>query len=229
MSIFHNWQDNSSPYLSAENLNELDGYVASGYTYFATCSTAAGTVGKSITGVANFDETKMFSGSKPFVMYVMFANGSSSSTMTLSVNGSAAKNVYYRNSTSNIDDIKIAMGDVVTFVYSGDKFYLMSAISLAVLSVALGGTGRSSLTMNAILAGNQGNAVKQLSTTSGALYAESANGLAKFGTLPIAQGGTGATNAAAARTALDVRKILVGTADPTSDLGSDGDIYLQYE
>ena len=37
------------------------------------------------------------------------------------------------------------------------------------------------------------------STASGALYATSENGVASFGTLPIAQGGTGATSASKAR------------------------------
>lgn len=43
------------------------------------------------------------------------------------------------------------------------------------------------------------NSLWYTTTASGALYATAENGIAKFGTLPVAQGGTGATTAAAAR------------------------------
>lgn len=68
------------------------------------------------------------------------------------------------------------------------------------LSVALGGTGKTSHTSNAVLTGNGTNAVNNVATANGALYATATNGAAKFGTLPIAQGGTGATTAAGALT-----------------------------
>lgn len=61
------------------------------------------------------------------------------------------------------------------------------------VSVSNGGTGRSTLTSNAILAGNSTSSVKMISTSSGALYATSSGGAASFGTLPVAQGGTGQT------------------------------------
>ena len=70
-----------------------------------------------------------------------------------------------------------------------------SAITSGTLGVARGGTGRDTLTANAIIAGNTTSAVKQIATASGALYATAANGAAQFGTLPIAQGGTGRTSA----------------------------------
>lgn len=72
-------------------------------------------------------------------------------------------------------------------------------ISTGTLLVARGGTSRNSLTTNAIIAGNGTSAVNMIGTASGALFATSTNGAAKFGTLPIAQGGTGATTAAAAK------------------------------
>lgn len=62
-----------------------------------------------------------------------------------------------------------------------------------ILGVANGGTGKSTHTANAVLTGNGTSAVKNVATASGALYATAANGAPKFGTLPVAQGGTGLT------------------------------------
>lgn len=75
----------------------------------------------------------------------------------------------------------------------------------ATLGVSKGGTGKTSVTKNAILAGNASSttgALAAIATASGALYATAANGAATFGTLPVAQGGTGATSAAGALTNL---------------------------
>jgi hypothetical protein len=71
------------------------------------------------------------------------------------------------------------------------------------VAVSQGGTGKDSHTSNAVLTGNGSNAVNNVSTANGAFYATSSGGAASFGTLPVAQGGTGATTAANARTNLD--------------------------
>lgn len=68
-----------------------------------------------------------------------------------------------------------------------------SNINAGTLGVARGGTGATTHTSNAILAGNGTSAIKNIATASGAFYATSANGAASFGTLPLAQGGTGAS------------------------------------
>ncbi len=60
------------------------------------------------------------------------------------------------------------------------------------VNVAHGGTGRTTLTSGAVLLGNGSNAIAQ-KTGTGAFYA-STSGDPKFGTLPIAQGGTGRTD-----------------------------------
>ncbi len=91
----------------------------------------------------------------------------------------------------------------------------------AIKDVAHGGTGRNTLTANAILMGNGTNAVKMTiipnnevivgDTTNGiktingtGAFYKLTNGAPTFGTLPLSVGGTGATTAAAARTNLDV-------------------------
>lgn len=88
-------------------------------------------------------------------------------------------------------------------------------------TVAQGGTGHNNLTVNALLVGNGTEAVKMVEIAAGslvignaengvsglqgtgALYSATA-GAPQFGTLPLSVGGTGATNAAGARTNLDV-------------------------
>lgn len=73
-----------------------------------------------------------------------------------------------------------------------------------IVCAKMGGTGKASHTANAVLTGNGEDAVKNVATANGAFYATAANGAPKFGTLPIAQGGTGKTTAAAAAKVLGV-------------------------
>ena len=61
------------------------------------------------------------------------------------------------------------------------------------IPVSKGGTGQTTLTSNAILAGNGTGAIKQIATSKGAAYASSANGALTFGTLGVGYGGTGQT------------------------------------
>lgn len=69
-----------------------------------------------------------------------------------------------------------------------------SAITSGTLGVARGGTGKATHTGNAVLTGNGTSAVNNVATANGALFATAANGAPKFGTLPVAQGGTGCTS-----------------------------------
>ena len=57
-----------------------------------------------------------------------------------------------------------------------------------------GGTGKNSHTTNSVLVGNSSSTIKNIASANGAFYATSANGEPKFGTLPVAQGGTGITS-----------------------------------
>ena len=102
-------------------------------------------------------------------------------------------------------------------------------LNAGTLGVARGGTGKSSHTVNSILAGNASSAtgsVQNIATANGALYATSANGAASFGTLPIAQGGTGATTASGALTNLGALSTdggtINGTLTVTGDLDNNG-------
>lgn len=74
--------------------------------------------------------------------------------------------------------------------------------TLANVPVANGGTGKTSLTSNAILLGNGTSAIKTLNSVAGALFSQGNGNLPAYGTLPIAYGGTGKTTAAGVRNAL---------------------------
>ena len=70
-----------------------------------------------------------------------------------------------------------------------------------------------------------------LASTSAASFDGSANiAPGVTGTLPIANGGTGATNASAARNNLGAQsKVLYGTSAPSNSTGSNGDMYIALE
>jgi len=70
------------------------------------------------------------------------------------------------------------------------------------INVSSGGTGSTTFTSNAILTGNGTSAVVAKATANGAAYATSANGELTFGTLPVAQGGTGQVSLQATRNAM---------------------------
>ena len=83
------------------------------------------------------------------------------------------------------------------------------------LGASKGGTGAdlSGAAANAVVCkASSGQTLATVSTAKGAFYATGANATPKFGTLPIAEGGTGATSASAARTNLG---FTYGTAEPT--------------
>ena len=65
------------------------------------------------------------------------------------------------------------------------------------LAVNHGGTGVTSNTINSVLVGGTTTtgAIQNVAAASGALYSTGANVKPTFGTLPIAQGGTGKTTA----------------------------------
>lgn len=91
-----------------------------------------------------------------------------------------------------------------------------------VIPLSRGGTGTSlAKTNNAIIRfSGSGNYFSKTATASGAMYATSANGAPTFGTLPIAQGGTGATDATTALANLGGLPLVGGKAvqgSPSAD------------
>jgi len=100
------------------------------------------------------------------------------------------------------DDLKALTGTGLTYLWGKLKLKF-ATLANGVVTVAQGGTGKATHTSNAVLTGNGANAVNNVPTADGALYATAADVAPQFGTLPVAQGGTGATSASGARTNLD--------------------------
>lgn len=81
------------------------------------------------------------------------------------------------------------------------SFRALVAADLPTVTVAKGGTGMTTATnKNAVVIGNSTtvtNAMQTVRTASGAFYATGQDAKPQFGTLPVAQGGTGVSTAAA--------------------------------
>jgi len=103
-----------------------------------------------------------------------------------------------------------------------------SKITSGTFGVARGGTGAASFTANSLVVSGTTTtgAFSVISNASGALY--STGGKPSFGTLPIAQGGTGKTSAADALAALGgAKKVMYTTTIPTSSWTSSGGGYYK--
>lgn len=87
---------------------------------------------------------------------------------------------------------------VVDSVLTTNKNYDILTTKFTV-TVPQGGTGNVSFLQNSVLYGNGNNAIQTIASANGALFATSTNGALQWGTLPIAQGGTGATTLFAAK------------------------------
>lgn len=72
------------------------------------------------------------------------------------------------------------------------------------MEVRVGGTGKTSVTANALLIGDGTNAMKEVASTAGVLQVDEDGDAPMYDTVPVKFGGTGGTTAAAARTKLGV-------------------------
>lgn len=228
MYNMHSWVNDSSPYINASNLNEMELGIASGATYMATCGSAASAVAKTIS-ISGFETARLTDNvDVQFVLYVLFTQGSTATSMTIAVNSGSALPVRDKNKTTLTS--QISAGDVIAFVHSGGVYYMIGSVA-DTIGAAFGGTGLTTVALNSLLLGNGTGAMKTLAPNNGALFATAAGAQPTFGILPVAQGGTGGATAAAARTSLGLSngattRISFGTGEPTG--GSDGDIYFQY-
>lgn len=203
-SVEHSWNGTVLTITSASGTSSADLQGPPGSSSGVDLATAYGIlpVSKGGTGTATASANYVFAGptsgnaAAPSFRKLVAADIPASLPST-SVGGSAAKLATPRNLYTSLSTAYDS-SNPVTFDGSAGKALPVSGT----LPVKNGGTGRATLTANAILAGNGTSAVKMISTSSGALYATSAGAAPQFGQLPVAQGGTGASTAANARTNL---------------------------
>ena len=108
------------------------------------------------------------------------------------------------NEVLNTTDLSYMYALLVAGFAASGHGHSVGDITSGVFGVGRGGTGNASHTANSVLVGNDSSAVKNIASASGAFFATGSNAQPQFGTLPIAQGGTGATSAKAARQSLGI-------------------------
>ena len=133
--------------------------------------------------------------------YSGFTTTNQNYPVVLDADGKMYVNVPWTDTTYTVETLGAA---------PADHEHTAGDITSGIIQLARGGTGSAQLVdapNNAIIYRLKNNTSDQLwykATASGAFYATSANGAAQFGTLPIAQGGTGATTAAGILTNLGI-------------------------
>ena len=107
--------------------------------------------------------------------------------------------------------------------YAGGTAVTLNGTSKAKTTASFYAPTASGTANQVLVSGGSGTAPSWKATASGAAYATSANGALTFGKLPIAQGGTNATTAYAARTNLGAVTVSVASSAPSSNLNT-GDL-----
>lgn len=105
-------------------------------SWYGTSSTAAGTSAKAST-IANFRLTP------GAVVHITFSTANTvARAITLNVNSTGAKTIYYRNAaTSETNPLVWDAGSTLTFVYSGSAYYLVGISPTAKITRMDGGSG----------------------------------------------------------------------------------------
>lgn len=118
-----------------------------------------------------------------------------------------ADNVLMTDNSTLLSNKIAAMDTTIAGKAASSHNHAASNITSGVLAAARGGTGNTGTITNAgtyaiMRKAGDGDYMWYTNTGNGAFYATGANTLAKFGILPVAQGGTGVTTLAALKTAL---------------------------
>lgn len=224
-------------------------------SFYGTCATAAGTAAKAVI-VNDPNITDAITLVNGMTLAVKFTNSNSVASPTITVyNNSGTAASPTQGSTTLIAQKSImrygttapstsaasswTAGAIVLFIYDGtnwiessswdnnDNTTALGSMS-GTLAVNHGGTGVTSNTINSVLIGGTTTtgAIQNVAAASGALYSTGANVKPTFGTLPIAQGGTGKTTATEAWTALGGGAIGKKATLSASDIPSLSGTYL---
>ena len=172
------------------------------------------------------DVPKGGTGVSSFVPYALIAGGTTATGSVQSLGTGLANQVLMSNGADHLPTFRpqtdiTAVGTIAEGTWHGSpigpeyggtgststedlrgNLGLGDGASLGELAVQYGGTGATSFPANAILLGNNYNAIQSLNTTEGVLFATAAGRAPQFGTLPIQYGGTGETTLSGLRSSL---------------------------
>ena len=122
-------------------------YEFFGKTYYGVCSTAAGTVAKTVS-ISGFNSNSLVAGVH---ISVKFTYPNTTNNTTLQVSNTGAKTIYHATYTYTTTNIRWSGGDIVDFVYDGtywcmigvaqeSYFYCETAASTQAKTALLGGS-----------------------------------------------------------------------------------------
>ena len=95
--------------------------LSTGGTFYGTCSTAAGTAAKVVTN-SDFD----YELTTGVCAVIRFDNDNTATGMTLNINSTGAKSVYYNGAAIGTDVIKA--GGTYMFVYNGTQYDFIGSV-----------------------------------------------------------------------------------------------------
>lgn len=167
----------------------------------AYCSTAAATAAK-YASMSGYVAT-----SNRYIMVTITNANSYNGAITLNINGTGAKPIYINGSASSSSNKTLPAGSYLVF-YNGTNYYFRTDAKITgdITGLAAKATAANLTTTANAIAYYSDTAGKFATKASanGALYATTANGSLSWGTLPVAQGGTGSTGTGIEMTAANV-------------------------
>ena len=189
----------TNDYTTAEK-NKLTG-IDTGANNYVLPTASSTTLGGIKTGDNITNSSGTISLTKSNVTSALGYTPFGSSTLSMANGGTGSAQVV--NAPKNAILKKANDGNYVWYTQTKSGAFYATATDgvpkFGVLPKALGGTGAdfSNIPANAIIrnSGSGGSDLYYFATGNGACYATSANGYPTFGTLPVAQGGTGETTA----------------------------------
>lgn len=175
--------DGAAPAITANELNKIGNGILEALSNTENLTTSVSNLSTRVSNIESSIGTSGNIGTKVANSLSTITWDDSAKKLTKTTNSGTTSNVF------TASELRADLGITI-------------ADTTGTVDVNRGGTGRETLTSNAVLYGNGTNDVGMKQSANGALYATQANGTLSWGTLPIAQGGTGKTSASEAWTAL---------------------------
>lgn len=135
------WANNSSPAISAENLQALTDTVAESQNWILTCEASSSTTAKTVTAAG-------FVISQGMQVSVTFTNGNTASRPTLNINNTGAYGLYSAQTGTYITSGELPAGMTAILTFDGQYWQVLNPISSAVQHFEGTGTIQTSAWMD---------------------------------------------------------------------------------